>query len=332
MSHSCVSIITPCYNGEAYLDRYFASILAQTYDNLELIFVNDGSTDRTEQIALSYRDALEQRGIRYRYLYQPNGGQASAMNAGLKEMTGNYLVWPDSDDLLTPDSVQLRAEFLDVHPEYAMVRSNGVHLEYGTDRFLRRISDQENRFREDIFLDLILEKTYCACGCYMVRVDALRTIYPTLQIEESDAGQNWQILIPMAGRYRCGYLDEDLYQVMNRPGSHSRQQRTLEQTLERYAQLRRILENGIALSGRTDADYEKIVRIKYLKILLLVYMRYDDRENADLCYEKLKKERDLDGYEIPMYLCRMHPVQYRIFETQKRIARLWSRVCADNQD
>ena len=66
-----VTIITPCYNGEAFLDKYFASILAQTYDRLELIFVNDGSTDRTEEIALSYRQALEDRGIVFKYLYQP---------------------------------------------------------------------------------------------------------------------------------------------------------------------------------------------------------------------------------------------------------------------
>lgn len=57
-----VSIITPCYNGEQYIDAYFQSILAQTYTRLELIFVNDGSTDKTEEVALSYREQLEQKG------------------------------------------------------------------------------------------------------------------------------------------------------------------------------------------------------------------------------------------------------------------------------
>ena len=62
MTKPLVSIITPCYNGEAFLKRYFESILNQTYPNLELIFINDGSTDRTEEIALSYRERLEKRG------------------------------------------------------------------------------------------------------------------------------------------------------------------------------------------------------------------------------------------------------------------------------
>ena len=84
MNTALVSIITPCYNGERYLDRYFASILHQTYPNLELIFINDGSTDRTEEIAQGYRLPLEQRGIRYTYLSQENAGQAAALNRGLK--------------------------------------------------------------------------------------------------------------------------------------------------------------------------------------------------------------------------------------------------------
>ena len=54
--NSLVSIITPCYNGEDYLPQFFESVLNQTYPNIELIFINDGSTDNTEKVALSYRD------------------------------------------------------------------------------------------------------------------------------------------------------------------------------------------------------------------------------------------------------------------------------------
>ena len=80
MDKPLVSIITPCYNGETFLHRYFESILAQTYPNLELIFVNDGSTDKTEEIAMSYQKKLCEKGIRYIYLEQENAGQAAALN------------------------------------------------------------------------------------------------------------------------------------------------------------------------------------------------------------------------------------------------------------
>ena len=55
-----VSIVSPCYNGESYLDRYFKAILKQTYRPLELILVNDGSTDKSEEIILSYKEQLEE--------------------------------------------------------------------------------------------------------------------------------------------------------------------------------------------------------------------------------------------------------------------------------
>ncbi len=327
-----VSIITPCYNGEAFLDNYFGSILAQTYSPIELIFVNDGSTDRTEEIALSYRERLEGRGITYKYLYQPNGGQAKAMNTGFQEMTGEYLIWPDSDDLLTPDSIAKRVEFLKSHPEYAFVRSNGYFNDFDTRRPLRRVSDKDNRFHEDIFLEMILEETFCCCGCYMVRTSALRKIYPDLTIDESYAGQNWQILIPMAGKHLCGYIDEDLYQIMERPNSHSRQKRSLEEAIDRYRELRRVLEDGIRLSCRTDRDYAKIVEIKYLKIHLLVYMRYHDLSRAEKCYCELRRKKATDGFEIPLYLKTVHPVKYRLFLMRKRLDRLMQKLRGSAQN
>lgn len=67
-----VSIITPCFNGEAFIDRYFQSVLSQTYPNIELVFVNDGSTDQTETIALSYSSKLAAKGIIFKYLSQDN--------------------------------------------------------------------------------------------------------------------------------------------------------------------------------------------------------------------------------------------------------------------
>jgi len=119
-----VSIITPCYNGAAYVKKFFDSILAQTYSSLELIFVNDGSTDNTGEIVLSYRPAFENRGIKLIYIYQDNMGLGGAINTGLQKVTWKYICWPDSDDYLEPDSVELRLHVLENLPEYAAVTSD----------------------------------------------------------------------------------------------------------------------------------------------------------------------------------------------------------------
>ena len=81
-----VSIISPCYNGEQYVARFFESILNQSYKKLELIFVNDGSTDKTEEIALSYEKKLKDSGIEYHYIYQENFWTG----CGIKSRIGNF--------------------------------------------------------------------------------------------------------------------------------------------------------------------------------------------------------------------------------------------------
>lgn len=308
-----VSIITPCYNGEAFLDGYFKSILAQTYKELELIFVNDGSTDRTAEIALSYREALESRGIIYKYLYQPNKGQASAMNTGFREMSGEYLVWPDSDDILTEDSIAKRVQFLESNPQYGFVRSNGIYFDFETGQELRQFSCDESRFREDIFLDLILDTTFCCCGCYMIRCKLLREIYPNLSIYESEAGQNWQILIPMAGKYLCGYIDELQYKVAVRTNSHSHQVKPVNEVLERYAKLEDLLRRCVAISGRTDRDYERIIYLKHLRTCLHVYLSHGDLKNAQKYYTELRKSGGLEENERRMFLQIRYPVGYQFY-------------------
>ena len=120
-SKPLVSIITPCYNGTTYVHRLVESVLNQTYDHIELIFINDGSTDNTEEIVLSYKSKFEERGIGFTYVYQENAGQAAAVNKGLKIFKGEYLTWPDSDDWMTEDCIEKKVDFLEQHPEYGMV-------------------------------------------------------------------------------------------------------------------------------------------------------------------------------------------------------------------
>lgn len=308
-----VTIITPCYNGEEFLNKYFDSILAQTYDHLELIFVNDGSADRTEEIALSYRFALEERGIIYKYIYQNNGGQAKAMNTGFREMSGKYLVWPDSDDWLEPDSIEKRVDFLETHPEFDFVRSSGDFFNFDSGERMGSVNYYGDASGVDIFLDLIQENTYCACGCYMIKTAMLRSIYPDLTIYETNVGQNWQILIPIAGRGKCGYIDEEQYHVAVRSKSHSRSERTLDEEVARRMELKKVLLLGIEKSGRTDRDYIKIVDLKYQRILLRIYLNAKENELAKKCYHVLKEASDVTPEDYRLYLQKLHPVRYRFY-------------------
>ena len=99
--HPLVSIIIPAYNASKYLSEAINCALDQSYDNIEIIVVNDGSNDneKTEKVALSYKKKI-------RYYKKKNGGVSSALNYGIKRMNGEYFVWLSHDDLITRDHVE----------------------------------------------------------------------------------------------------------------------------------------------------------------------------------------------------------------------------------
>lgn len=119
-----VSIVTPVYNGQGHLVPMLDSILNQTYPKIEMILVDDGSTDQTLQLAESYREKFFAKGYAYRIVQARHKCAAAAINQGLPYVTGEYLIWPDSDDRLEPESVERRVEFLKKHLQYQCVRTD----------------------------------------------------------------------------------------------------------------------------------------------------------------------------------------------------------------
>lgn len=103
-----VSIVIPVYNGANYLREAIDSALAQTYPHVEVIVVNDGSTDggRTADIALSF-------GNRIRYVEKTNGGVATALNLGIREMHGKFFSWLSHDDLYYPEKISRQVATLE---------------------------------------------------------------------------------------------------------------------------------------------------------------------------------------------------------------------------
>ena len=102
-----VSIVIPVYNGSNYLREAIDSALAQTYKNIEILVINDGSNDHgaTEKIAKSYGDKI-------RYFAKENGGVATALNLGIKKMKGEYFSWLSHDDLYYPSKVATQIKVL----------------------------------------------------------------------------------------------------------------------------------------------------------------------------------------------------------------------------
>lgn len=100
-----ISVIIPCYNHAAFLPEAIASVIAQSYDNIEIIVVDDGSTDDTASVVADHPSVI--------YLHQENKGLAAARNSGLHLSTGEYLVFLDADDRLLPEALQAGRECME---------------------------------------------------------------------------------------------------------------------------------------------------------------------------------------------------------------------------
>ncbi len=140
-----VSIVLPTYNGARYIRECIDSCLNQTFRDLELIVVVDGSTDDTEEILRSYRDP------RLRIIVTPNRGQAPAMNTGFEVAQGAYWSWTSDDNVYMLDAFQVMVNYMEDHPEAAAVSTDCLLInETGT-----AVGYQE-----------------CAWQCFLYRSDA----------------------------------------------------------------------------------------------------------------------------------------------------------------
>jgi glycosyltransferase involved in cell wall biosynthesis len=275
-----VSIITYSYNGESFIGRFLDSILNQSYNNIELIFINDGSSDKTEEIFLSYKPNFDNAGIKFKYFYQKNKGQAFSLNKGLKEVQGEYITWPDSDDFLEYNSIEDRVDFLEKNAQYGFVRSDGYILkENNLKNPTSYLSNKnKNRFKEHLFDDFINEHTYFAPGCYLTRTSAFIEINPnkTIYISKYSSSQNYQMLLPLACKFKCGFIDKPLLNYVHRDNSYSHSFVKKQNILERFKGHEDIIRNTIAQLNINQEYYDKIINQKYLRKKLNLAKDFND--------------------------------------------------------
>jgi glycosyltransferase involved in cell wall biosynthesis len=125
MKNPLVSAIIPVYNGERFLAASIQSVLAQDYRPIEIIVVDDGSTDRSGEIARAYAEV--------RCIRQPNGGVSAARNAGIAAARGEFVAWLDADDLWTADKLRVQMDYHLAQPDvgYTVTRQR-IFLEPGS--------------------------------------------------------------------------------------------------------------------------------------------------------------------------------------------------------
>ena len=297
MGKELISIIAPCYNVADTLERYLESILNQTYKHIEVIAVDDGSTDDTAKILERYCAVFAANRMTLKYLYEDNAGLGSAINTGLKYVTGDYLCWSDPDDFYFPTSMEKRLQAFHMHPECAVVSSDAYvyrsnDLEHPVKREAARFV---NRQEPNQFELLLREESHFCAGCHMVRMAEFEKVNPNREIYPARRGQNWQMLLPVYYRYPRYFLDEPLYGYVLYPQSMSTGDVTEEKVMMRWDEHETILFETlqrIQMSSAERETYRHMILTRYAQKRFYSAIDFRDKKTMTEQYQLLCSLRE----------------------------------------
>lgn len=210
-----ISVVIPTYNRAGQIEQAIESVINQTYSNLEILVVDDASTDETEAVVKNISDER----IRYIKLEQNSGGPALPRNIGVENAEGSIIAFLDSDDRWLEWKLEHQMRFWQQHPEYTM-----IYCTFFTCKGEKVIgvTPGETVGREELSGDILLpllrrntigaptillrKESFVACGGYDLSYQCL---------------EDWEFALRFSNRYQIGFLDEILVEANYTPGSVS---------------------------------------------------------------------------------------------------------------
>lgn len=200
--NNLISIIIPAYNAEKYIKETIDSALEQTHKNIEIIIVNDGSTDNTENIIKSYTDD------RIKYFKQKNSGLAGiARNTGIRQANGDYIAFLDADDIWVKDKLKKQIKILD--NTTALVYSDG-EISGATHKNGKKFSDFSKFYRGRVFHNLI-KNNFIPTSSVVVKRKALGDVGIFSEDKKLRVGEDYDLWLRISKKYKINYCDEILF-------------------------------------------------------------------------------------------------------------------------
>lgn len=207
-----ISVVIPVFNSEKYITECLDSVLSQSYKNLEIIIVDDGSTDKTVELINGYKSDL------IKVYSQKNSGQAIARNVGVEKATGEWIAFIDSDDKWFKDKIEMQLEYCEKyvwsHSDYYFI--GDIHKPQTRSSYF--VSNQSGY----AFDKLVIENTIATSSVIIKKsifqeFGGFNTAYRALQ--------DWDLWLKVSKEYEIGYLDKPLAEYRVHSSSVSRSTR-----------------------------------------------------------------------------------------------------------
>jgi glycosyltransferase involved in cell wall biosynthesis len=194
-----VSVIIPAYNAARFVAQAVESVLAQSYRPVEILVIDDGSTDDTARVLEPYRDAI-------RYIRQPNGGPSRARNNGLAHARGELIAFLDADDVWLPDKLSRQVRCLEESPAVGVVHCDTYNLDEQSGARSRRATPRDD-FAGNCYARLFRgnQVTY---STVVIRRECLDRVGP--MDERYTHAEDYDLLLRLARRFPFAYVPEPL--------------------------------------------------------------------------------------------------------------------------
>ena len=202
LSSPIFSIIVPTYNRGHLIGKTINSILLQEFTDFEILVVDDGSTDNTEQIVKAFSDA------RIQYFKKQNGERGAARNFGSARANGKYLNFFDSDDLMYPNHLLVAQRIITSAntPEF-------LHLAYDHQREDGAVTNRVNNFDDKIKNEILFDNKLSCNGVFLRRDIALKYLFEENRVLASS--EDWELWIRLVCRFKLFYSNEITSSVVN---------------------------------------------------------------------------------------------------------------------
>ncbi|MDR1688878.1 MAG: glycosyltransferase [Clostridiales bacterium] len=290
-----VSMVITCYNKEEYIGDMFNTVISQEWDNLEVIIVNDGSTDGTRGIITDYVTKLEKRGYLNKVIDIENSGICTAAKKGLECATGDYICIIDADDELDTQYVSKMAEWLDNNSDYDyVVCDKRAYIISGKDKIFNDITQ---RVQMEFFSTewILFTSSALTVWRYMVRSSYFRKCKV---IENYNTSNRWShepgFIIPItAYNGKVKYINMPLYYVNDGCDGMSKVRNDAERAFKYYNNYRILCYSAIDLLPDEAADKKRKTILKNLTDYFRAntLLSFDDIRSDNEVAEKLDKER-----------------------------------------
>lgn len=280
-----ISVIVPVYNSLNCLERCVDSICAQTFEELEIILVDDGSTDGTGRLC----DTLAEQDGRIRVYHKENGGASSARNLGLQNASGEYIGFVDSDDYIDADVYRKMAE-LAFEKNYPAVQISRDEREESGGRLPDVCVPPENiRFcdSETFIKELLLHQADCSFCTKLIRKD----LFAEHRFPEGELNEDFKLLIELLGEIEgIAILPEQGYHVVCRSDSTTRK-RSADSFSRVFLD---IVKNADRMQELVDRSYpalhEHAVRFNlYQRLDYMLHVPLSQMNGENVFYRDVKK-------------------------------------------